>query len=70
MIQVLDDKECAFLIRFGREEIEQIAGVTINKAEWFKVAEYLADRGVNLFSSYFEARDGIVADALDTLDTP
>lgn len=70
MIQVLDDKECAFLIRFDREEVEQIAGVTINKAEWFKVAEYLADRGVNLFSSYFETRDGIVADALDTLDTP
>lgn len=70
MIQVLDDKECAFLIRFDREEIEQIAGVTINKAEWFKVAEYLADRGVNLFSSYFETRDGIIADALDTLDTP
>ena len=70
MIQVLDDKECAFLIRFDREEVEQIAGVTINKAEWFKVAEYLADRGVNLFSSYFETRDGIIADALDTLDTP
>ena len=70
MITILDDKECQFAISFSREEIEEIAGVTINKAEWFKVAEYLADRGVDLFSSYFETRDGIIADALDTLDTP
>ena len=70
MITILDDEECQFAISFSREEIEQIAGVTLNKAEWFKVAEYLADRGINLFSSYFETRDGILADALDTLDTP
>lgn len=70
MIQILDDEKCGFVIMFGRDEIEQTAGVSLNKAEWFKVAEYLADRGVSLFSSYFETRDGIIADALDTLDNP
>ena len=70
MITILDDEECQFAISFSREEIAQIAGVTLTKAEWLKVAEYLASRGVDLFSSYFETRDGIIADALDTLDTP
>jgi hypothetical protein len=67
MSKTINDNECTFTITFSREEIEQIYSVSLTDEEWQKVADAVAERGVNLFTSYFETRDGIAADALDNL---